>query len=75
MIEYFPTNYVWNLSVNIALATGANHGEVDEVCRQLVEASQRTETTADRRRFSGHGAIWATAWSRWQSRIWPSAAR
>ncbi|MDF5855485.1 hypothetical protein P4209_22650 [Pseudomonas aeruginosa] len=43
MIEYFPTNYVWNLSVNIALATGANHGEVDEVCRQLVEASQRTD--------------------------------
>ncbi len=43
MIEYSPTNYVWNLSVNIALATGANHGEVDEVCRQLVEASQRTD--------------------------------
>lgn len=40
MLEYFPTNYVWNLSTNIALGMGANHGEVDAICRQLVEASK-----------------------------------
>jgi len=40
MIEYFPSNYVWNLSVNIALATGANSGEVDALCRELIETSQ-----------------------------------
>ena len=43
MIEYFPTNYVWNLSVNLALATGGNYGEIDDVCRPLVEPSRRTD--------------------------------
>lgn len=43
MVEYFPTNYVWNLSVNIALGTGGNTGEIDEVCRPLIEPSQRTD--------------------------------
>lgn len=52
MIEYFPTNYVWNLSVNIALATGANGGEVDEVCRGLVEASKSTDDHAAEAFFS-----------------------
>ena len=41
MIEYFPTNYVWNLSTNIALGMGANPGEVDAICRPLVEISKR----------------------------------
>ena len=41
MIEYFPTNYVWNLSTNIALGMGANPGEVDVICRPLVEISKR----------------------------------
>ena len=41
MLEYFPTNYVWNLSSNLALCMGANSGEVDAICRQLVAASER----------------------------------
>ena len=40
MLEYFPTNYVWNLSTNIALLMGGNHGEIDTICRQLVEVSK-----------------------------------
>src|SRR5260370_35703995 len=40
MLEYFPTNYVWNLSTNIALLMGGNIGEVDTICRQLLDASQ-----------------------------------
>lgn len=40
MLEYFPSNYVWNLSTNLALAIGGNTGEVDAICRQLVEASK-----------------------------------
>ena len=40
MLEFFPTNYVWNLSANIALLMGGNHGEIDAICRQLVEASR-----------------------------------
>src|ERR1700757_4894852 len=39
MLEYFPKNYVWNLSANLALGMGGNIGEVDVICRQLVEAS------------------------------------
>ena len=40
MLEYFPTNYVWNLSTNIAFMMGGNYGEIDAICRQLVEASK-----------------------------------
>ena len=40
MLEFFPTNYVWNLSTNIALLMGGNHGEIDTICRQLVEVSK-----------------------------------
>jgi esterase/lipase len=40
VLEYFPTNYVWNLSANIALMMGGNIGEIDAICRQLIEASR-----------------------------------
>jgi alpha-beta hydrolase superfamily lysophospholipase len=40
MLEYFPTNYVWNLSTNIALSMGGNYGEVWEICKPLVEISR-----------------------------------
>ncbi|WP_322068704.1 alpha/beta hydrolase family protein [Paraburkholderia bannensis] len=41
MLEYFPTNYVWNLATNLALMMGGNVGEIDVICRGLVEASTR----------------------------------
>jgi len=41
MFEPFPGNYVWNLSANLALYTGGNHGEVDVACRGAREAAQR----------------------------------
>jgi dienelactone hydrolase len=40
MFEYFPGNYVWNLSVNIALESGARIGEIDEMCRPLRDAAR-----------------------------------
>ena len=40
MFEYFK-NYVWNLSVDIALESGAQIGEIDEMCRPLREAVDR----------------------------------
>jgi alpha-beta hydrolase superfamily lysophospholipase len=43
MLEYFPTNYVWNLSTNIALLMGGNVGEVDAICRTLTEASESAD--------------------------------
>ncbi len=41
MFEYFPGNYVWNLSVDIALESGAKIGEIDEMCRPLLEAARQ----------------------------------
>ncbi len=41
MFQYFPKNYVWNLSVDIALESGAQIGEIDEMCRPLLEAASK----------------------------------
>ncbi len=41
MFEYFPGNYVWNLSVAIAMESGAQIGEIDEMCRPLREAADQ----------------------------------
>lgn len=32
MFKYFPTNYVWNLSVNLAIEMGVRLGEIEEMC-------------------------------------------
>ena len=49
MFEYFPKNYVWNLSIDIAIESGAQIGEIDEMCRPLRDAATRGEDagTAD----------------------------
>lgn len=49
MFEYFPKNYVWNLSIDIAIESGAQIGEIDEMCRPLRDAAARGEDagTAD----------------------------
>ncbi|MDZ5645571.1 alpha/beta hydrolase family protein [Nitrospirillum sp. BR 11828] len=43
MFEYFLKNYVWNLSVDIAIESGAQIGEIDEMCRPLRDAAARGE--------------------------------
>lgn len=40
MFQYFPSNYVWSLSTMIALTHGGNIGEVDAMCRPLLEAAR-----------------------------------
>jgi dienelactone hydrolase len=40
MFKYFPTNYVWNLSVNLSIEMGARIGEIEEMCAPLVEAAK-----------------------------------
>ena len=45
MFEYFPTNYVWNLSTNLAVGIGGNLGEIDEICRPLVDISRSGDDT------------------------------
>ncbi|MGG7518720.1 alpha/beta hydrolase family protein [Allorhizobium undicola] len=40
MFKYFPTNYVWNLSVNLSIEMGARMGEIEEMCAPLQEAAK-----------------------------------
>lgn len=40
MFKYFPTNYVWNLSVDLALEMGAKIGEIETMCAPLQEAAK-----------------------------------
>lgn len=42
LFEYFP-NYVWNLSIAIAIESGARIGEIEDMCRPLLEAAARGE--------------------------------
>jgi len=43
LFQYFPGNYVWNLSIAIALESGARIGEIEDMCRPLLEAAARGE--------------------------------
>jgi dienelactone hydrolase len=43
MFKYFPTNYVWNLSVDLAIEMGARIGEIEEMCAPLQEASRQPD--------------------------------
>ena len=45
MFRYFPTNYVWDLSVNLALEMGARIGEIEEMCAPLAEAAKAPDAT------------------------------
>jgi fermentation-respiration switch protein FrsA (DUF1100 family) len=40
MFDYFP-NYVWNLTVSIAIASGAEIGEIMDMCQPLLEKSKQ----------------------------------
>ena len=43
MFKYFPTNYVWNLSVGLAIEMGARIGEIEEMCAPLQEAAKQPD--------------------------------
>lgn len=40
MFKYFPTNYPWNLSVDLSIEMGARIGEIEEMCAPLQEAAK-----------------------------------
>lgn len=40
MFKYFPTNYVWNLSVDLAIEMGAKMGEIEAMCAPLQDAAK-----------------------------------
>jgi dienelactone hydrolase len=40
MFKYFPSNYVWSLSVDLSIEMGARIGEIEQMCGPLQEASR-----------------------------------
>lgn len=55
MFRYFPTNYPWNLAVDLALEMGARIGEIVEMCEPLLEASKQPDAAGS--------AAFRKAWS------------
>lgn len=47
MFNYFP-NYVWNLTVSIALASGAEIGEIMDMCQPLLKKAEAGEDAGTR---------------------------
>jgi dienelactone hydrolase len=47
------SNYVWNLSVNIALSNGGQIGEIDSVCRPLLDKAAKSEDVGTEQFFEG----------------------
>jgi dienelactone hydrolase len=48
MFKYFPTNYVWNLSVDLAIEMGARIGEIEEMCAPLQDAAKQPDAEGTR---------------------------
>ncbi|KIQ49347.1 hydrolase, partial [Citrobacter rodentium] len=48
MFRYFPTNYVWNLSVDLSIEMGARIGEIEEMCAPLLAASEHPDAEGTR---------------------------
>ncbi|MDM0079768.1 prolyl oligopeptidase family serine peptidase [Variovorax sp. J31P179] len=46
MFKYFPTHYVWNLSVDLAIEMGARIGEIEVMCATLQEAARQPDAAA-----------------------------
>ena len=41
LFQYFPNTSVWNLAVNMALESGGQIGEIEDMCGPLREAAAR----------------------------------
>lgn len=57
MFEYFPGNYVRNLSVLITLQNGGTIGEVDEACRPIREAAASGADAGTEQFFAAWSAV------------------
>lgn len=56
MFRFFPTNYVWDLSVNLAIEMGARIGEIHAMCAPLAEAA----TQPDKEGVQAFRQTWST---------------
>jgi dienelactone hydrolase len=56
LFKYFPKNYVWNLSVDLAIEMGARIGEIEEMCAPLMQASNEPDAAGTK----AFRATWVT---------------
>ena len=61
MFKYFPSNYVWNLSVDLAIEMGARIGEIETMCAPLQEAAHQPDAAAS--------AAFRESWERMADRL------
>ena len=66
MFKYFPTNYVWNLSVDLAIEMGARIGEIETMCTALQEAARQPDASAS--------AAFRASWERMADQLGELAA-
>lgn len=57
MYEPFPGNYVWNLSVNLALCMGAQMGEIDAANDEIREIARNGADKGTKAFFDSWGAL------------------
>lgn len=61
MFKYFPSNYVWNLSVDLAIEMGARIGEIEAMCAPLQEAAKAPDAAGT--------AAFRETWSRMANKL------
>ena len=66
MFKYFPTNYPWNLAVDLAIEMGARIGEIEAMCAPLLEASKQPDAAG--------GAAFRRTWSEMADKLCELAA-
>lgn len=57
MFMYFPTNYVWSLSVVATLNNGGYIDEVDRACRPVLEASRNGDDAGTEELYASWAAV------------------
>lgn len=65
MFRYFPTNYPWNLAVDLAIEMGARMGEITEMCEPLMEVSKQPDAEGSR--------AFRESWSRMADKLYELA--
>lgn len=48
MFRYFPTNHVWNLSVDLPIEMGARIGEIEKMCGPLKKEARQPNAEGTR---------------------------
>ena len=61
MLDFFPENYTWSLSVHRCLSAGGQINEVDEACVPLRELSKQNDETAQN--------AWHESWNKLAKRV------